>query len=179
MRCRELEARVIELEGRLRDLEAKLKPPTTRADVVPEPSPDKKPTGKKQGAQKGHKPHQKTWAPPEKVHHFVHHVPKRCSCCDKALSQKPGPDDPAPTIHQVTELPKIAVIITEHQGHYRTCSCGHLNHAAIPAEVRHSTVGPNLAATMSYFAGSHGMSKRGIQETVGHKPRLRLDFAVR
>ena len=45
----------------------------------------------------------------------------------------PDPNDPEPTWHQVAELPELAAVITEHQGHARTCPCcGHLNRGEIP-----------------------------------------------
>jgi hypothetical protein len=36
----------------------------------------------------------------------------------------------------------------------------------VPAEVRAHYLGPNLTSAIAYFSGSHGMSKRGIEETV-------------
>ncbi len=63
-------------------------------------------------------------------------------------------------------MPTILARITEHHGCYRTCGCGQVNHAPVPAAVRAHSVGPNLTAAIVYFAGSHGMSKRGIEETV-------------
>jgi transposase len=93
-------------------------------------------------------------------------IPAQCAKCDAALSAEAGPDDPAPTIHQVAELPAILAEVTEYQGHFRTCPCGHVTHAAIPAAVRAHTLGPTLTAAVVYFAGSHGMSKRGLEEVV-------------
>jgi transposase len=163
----QLEARILELETKLRDLEDQLKLPTPKRPVDPQPpAPAKKTTGNKRGAQPGHKPHLKKWLPRERVKEVIVHIPKRCTKCDTALSHLAGTDDPTPTIHQVAELPKILAEITEHHGCYRTCTCGHVNHAPVPADVRAHSVGPNLTATIVYFAGSHGMSKRGIEETV-------------
>ena len=166
-RCRELEARVLELETKLRDLEDRLKPAAGKRPVEPQPpAPGKTPTGKTRGAQPGHKPHLKTWLPRERVSDVVPYIPERCATCDEALPPVAGPNDPAATIHQVAELPPLLAVVTEHQGHYRTCSHGHVTHAAIPAAVRGHTLGPNLTAAVAYFAGSHGMSKRGIEEVV-------------
>ena len=83
------------------------------------------------------------------------------------MPQEPGPDDPEPTWHQVAELPPLAAIVTEHQGHARTCPCcGLLNRTEIPAEVRAHVIGPRLAAAMSYFSGRHHLSRRGVQDSV-------------
>jgi transposase len=83
------------------------------------------------------------------------------------LPQEAGPNDPEPTWHQVAEIPPLAAIITEHQGHARTCPCcGHLNRGEIPPEVRADVIGPRLAAVMSYFSGRHHLSRRGVEEIV-------------
>ncbi len=81
------------------------------------------------------------------------------------MPSHPAPDDPKPTWHQVAELPKLAAQVTEYQGHYRTCPCcGRLNHAPIPQDLKAHSVGPRLAATLAYLAGSHRASNRGLEE---------------
>jgi transposase len=166
VRIAELEARVLELEGQLRDLMDKLKPPAS-----PRPAPDlpaapaKKSTGRKPGAQDGHPAHRKRRLPPARVNRVVPFVPQRCRKCAAPLSPEAGPEDPPPTWHQVAELPPLAAQITEYQGHYRTCPCcGEVTHAAIPETIRAHSVGPRLSAALGYLAGSHGMSKRGLEE---------------
>jgi hypothetical protein len=85
-----------------------------------------------------------------------------------ALPPNPGGDDPKSTWHQVAELPDTAAEVTEYQGHFRTCPCcGTLNHAAIPAELKASSVGPRLTAALAYFAGCHHVSKRGLEKIAG------------
>jgi transposase len=65
----------------------------------------------------------------------------------------------------VAELPAVAARVTEYQGHYRTCpGCGLLNHAPIPHAIKAHSVGPQLAATLGYLAGSHRLSSRGLEE---------------
>lgn len=167
-RVAELEARVLELEGRLRDLQDKLNPPTALRPVVPiSKAPGKKKTGRKPGGQAGHAPRMKALVPPEQVNEVVTYVPPHCSVCDAALPKEAGPNDPEPTRFQVAELPRLAAIITEHQGHARTCPCcGEVTRAAIPVCVRRHSVGPRLTAVMSYLVGVQGMSKRGVEEVV-------------
>jgi transposase len=158
-----LEARVAELEGRLHDLAKPLTP--GRPGVALPKAPPKKASGRKPGGQPGHPPHLKQVLPPERVNRIVTYIPSRCAHCDTPLSKEPGPEDPQPMLHQVAELPELAAHITEHQGHARTCPCcGRLTWANIPDEVRAHSVGPRLTAVLSYFAGSHGVSKRGVEE---------------
>ena len=65
----------------------------------------------------------------------------------------------------MAELPELAAEITEHQAHARTCPCcGKVTRATIPEAIRAHTVGPRLTAALSYFAGCHGVSKRGMEE---------------
>ena len=47
-----------------------------------------------------------------------------------------------------------------------TCpGCGQLNHAPIPQDLKVHSVGPCLAATLGYLAGSRRASNRGLEET--------------
>jgi transposase len=168
--CREREARIAALEAKVAELEARwhdlTKPPAAArpAPTLPK-GPGKQPTGKKPGGQPGHPPHLRTLAPPERVNEIIPFIPTVCAQCQAALPREPGPDDPPPLRHQVAELPKLAAHITEYQGHARTCpGCGFVTQAAIPQEIRAHSVGPNLTGALSYFAGCHGVSKRGVEE---------------
>jgi transposase len=165
-RIAELEAKVLELEGQLRDLADRLKPHAPpRAPAKLPPAPAKKPTGRRPGAQNGHPPYLKQRLPPGRISQVVPFVPHSCAKCQQALPRQAGPEDPPPTWHQVAELPPVAAEITEYQGHYRTCPrCGEVNHTPIPDTIRAHSVGSRLTAALSYLAGSHGMSKRAIEE---------------
>jgi transposase len=82
------------------------------------------------------------------------------------LAAQPGPDDPAPSWHQFAELPRLAAVVTEFQGHARTCAgCGHGTRERIGAEVRAHTFGPRLAAALGYLSSSQHLSQRGLEET--------------
>jgi hypothetical protein len=83
------------------------------------------------------------------------------------LPASPGPNDPAPTWHQVVELPPLVAQVTEYQGHARTCpGCGAETRAAIPAAARRHAIGPRLAALLAYLRGAHQVSQRGLEEIV-------------
>jgi transposase len=172
--CRELKRQVAELEAQLRDLQARLGlnasnsslPPSANPPAAPKPV-VKTPSGKKPGGQPGHPPQPRLRLPPQRVDHVVHHIPDVCRCCQAPLPAQPGPLDPEPTWHQVAELPRVAAVVTEHQGHARTCpDCGAVTRAAIPAEVRAHTIGPRLQAVMAYLSGARHDSKRGVEEVV-------------
>jgi transposase len=168
----DLQRRVAELEALVRDLSARLGVNATNSSTPPSANPPgapklppKKPTGRNPGGQPGHPAYLKRRLPPERVHRAVTFAPTHCDRCRQPLPPLPAPDDPPPTWHQVAELPEVAALVTEYQGHYRACpSCGTLNHAPVPAEVKAHSVGPRLAATLAYLAGCHHLSKRGLEE---------------
>jgi transposase len=168
----DLKRRVAQLEALVRDLTDRLNANATNSGTPPSANPPgapkpvtKKPTGKSPGGQPGHPAQLRRRLPPERLHKVVTFVPQRCGRCAAPLPAEPGPEDPGPSWHQVAELPATAAVVTEYQGHYRTCPrCGRLNHAAIPQGVKAHGVGPRLAATLAYLAGSHRVSKRGLEE---------------
>jgi transposase len=170
--CRALQQRVAELEARLRELEARLRSNATNSSLPPSANPlgaprpvVKKKSKRRRGGQPGHPPHLKQWLPPERVHQVQTFAPRQCAHCAATLPAQPAPTDPAPTRFQTIELPPVVAIVTEYQGQARTCaSCGHVTRAAIPRELMAHSVGPRLTATLSYFSGCHGISKRGIEE---------------
>jgi transposase len=168
----ERDERIAALERRVAELEARLATNATNSGTPPSANPPgapkpvtKKATGKKPGGQPGHPAHLKRRLPPERLSRTVKFVPERCARCHEPLPRDRGPEDPQPTWHQVAELPAMAARVTEYQGHFRTCPCcGTLNHAPVPQDLKAHSLGPRLAATLSYLAGSHRVSKRGLEE---------------
>jgi Family of unknown function (DUF6444) len=95
-------------------------PPSANPPGAPAPV-QKKKSKRSPGGQPGHPPHLKQLLPPERVNKIVPFVPKCCEHCDAALPKEAGPSDPLPSRHQVAELPELTAVITEYQGHARTC----------------------------------------------------------
>jgi len=171
--CKQRDEEIAELKQRLSALEARLntnssnssKPPSSDPLDAKPPVTKKKKKKKPRGAQTGHPPHLKKLFPPEQVTRIEPIVPKVCSGCQAPLPRAAGPGDPEPKRFQVVELPPIVIEVTEYQAHGRTCPCcGVITQATIPAEIRAHSVGPGLTATLSYFSGCHGVSKRGVEE---------------
>lgn len=167
-----LHQRVADLERQVRDLEARLGsnasnsslPPSANPPAAPKPV-VKTPTGRKTGGQPGHPGHQRLRLPRERVHHVIPLIPSHCEACHNPLPQQPSEGDPEPVWHQFAELPKVSAVVTEFQGHARTCSdCGHVTRESIPAEIRAHCFGPRLAATLSYLNGSQYVSQRGLED---------------
>ncbi|MEY2602599.1 MAG: transposase [Verrucomicrobiota bacterium] len=172
--CRERDARIAELERRVSALEARLKTNSSNSSTLPSANPlgAKPPVTKKKkkqkrprGGQTGHPPHLQQLFPAEQVTRTKAFVPDLCSGCQAPLPRQASPSDPEPKRFQVVELPPIVLDVTEYQAHGRSCvRCGVLTQATIPAEIRAHSVGPALTATLSYFSGCHGVSKRGVEE---------------
>ena len=166
------EARIAALEEELRRLKALVQRNASNSSVPPSANPPgaappvtKLKTGRRAGGQPGHPPHLKRLLPPERVQRVVPYVPERCQHCDAALPAQASANDPEPTRHQVADLPPVRAQIVEYQGHARTCPCcGEVTRASIPEEIRRESIGPSLAAAMSYLAGCHQVSKRGVEE---------------
>src|SRR5262249_42998907 len=167
-----LQMRIAHLERRLQELQARLDTNASNSSLPPSSNPPaapppvvKKPTGRPTGGQKGHQAHQRLPLPPERLQHVIPLLPTHCEDCQAPLPQQPSAGDPEPVWHQFAELPKVSAVVTEFQGHARTCpDCGHVTRAAIPAEIRAHAFGPRLAAVLSYLGGSQYVSQRGLED---------------
>src|SRR5688572_11470268 len=87
-----LEAAVATLQERVRELEARLAQNSTNSSQPPSSDGPgvvrerKKPTGKKQGGQKGHRGHHRKLLGPERVDETVPHYPDACGHCGHDLT---------------------------------------------------------------------------------------------
>ena len=166
--------RVATLEARVRELEGQLGKNASNSSVPPSANPPgapkpvvKKRSGKRPGGQRGHPGHSRLCLPPERVNRVIPLVPTQCDRCAAPLPASPSARDPEPTRHQFAELPRVAALVTEFQGHARSCpGCGHVTHEAIPAALRAHAFGPRLAAALSYLSGCPYASKRGLAAVV-------------
>lgn len=165
-----LRARIVQLEARLQELEALLakysgnssRPPSTDPPGAPPPAPPKR-TGRKRGAQPGHKKHVRQLVPPESVTRTFVIKPSSCRRCGDPLSG----EDPDPHRHQVTEVPKVVATTDEYQLHALVCpKCGIPTRAALPPGVPVGQFGPRLQAMVSVCSGDYRMSKRAIEGLV-------------
>jgi len=167
-----LRQRIADLEGQVHDLQQRLGVNASNSSIPPSANPPsapppvvKRPSGRKTGGQPGHPGRQRVRLPPERVQHVIALIPSHCECCHAPLPQQPSPADPEPVWHQFAELPKVQAVVTEFQGHARTCpDCGHVTRESIPAEIRAHAFGPRLAASLSYLSGSHYVSQRGLED---------------
>lgn len=174
-RIARLEQQVADLLTRIRELEARLGQNASNSSIPPSANPlqapppvRKQPTGRKPGGQPGHSAHLRMRLPSQRLTEpTVHYLPDICEVCQHDLPHTPAADDLEPRWHQVVELPPLPVQVTEYQAHARTCpSCGHVNWAKIPPDIRAHVCGPRLTATLSFLSGVLHASRRGIEEFV-------------
>jgi hypothetical protein len=69
--------------------------------------------------------------PPERLARVIDRRPESCRRCHPPLPEAPGPSGPAPTWHQVAELPALAAEVIE----YRGCGCADAKVAAFCANL--------------------------------------------
>ncbi len=185
-RERALERRVAELEGentalrtlvadlqrRLTELEARLKENSTNSDRPPSSDPPgtqrprRNPTGRKQGAQPGHKGATRALLPVDEVDQVLTHFPKNCRRCRRVLKAKAEPGDPEPRRHQVWEAPRVEPTVTEHQACGKTCECGEITYGELPTDAAGSCLGPRAQATVALLTGRFRLSRREAQEAM-------------
>lgn len=139
----------------------------------------RKPSGKKRGAQPGHKGRKRRLLPPDQVDHFVAYKPQACEGCGSSLAKQPSSQDSNPLRQQVLELPKVLVELTEYQAHARRCrSCGVETRAPFPEDLPASCVGPRLQAFMALLTARFGASRRDVEDflpmVLGEKARVSL-----
>jgi transposase len=154
---------IAELKRRLnRNSQNSSTPPSQDPPSAPERKrPD--PSGRSQGALPGHKGKGRKLLPAEAVDRVVEHWPVRCGCGRHFADSDEEAGDPAR--HQVTELPKIAVEVTEHRLHRRRCpGCGAATRAELPADVPVTAFGPRMEAAVATLAIRNRVSRRDTVE---------------
>lgn len=158
---------VVRLRARVQELEARLgqnstnssRPPSSDPPDTP-PRPPAGPTGRRPGGQPGHRPHQRALVPPEQVDQVVAHWPVHCRRCAAPLVPVAAGE---PVRHQVTELPPVRAVVTEHQLHPVRCTtCGVTTCAVLPADVPAGAFGPRFQATVGVLSGRYRLSRREV-----------------
>jgi transposase len=162
---RRLEARVAELEQRLnRSSRNSSLPPSQDPPSAP-PRPQEPGSGRKRGGQPGHEGKNRPLLPLEGVDEVVEHWPERCHACAHVFGEDDRVDAAAAQRHQVSELPPVAVTVTEHRLHRLRCpACAAETRAELPAEVPRSAFGPRLQAAVATLAVRNRVSRRDAVE---------------
>lgn len=153
------------LRKRVKKLEEKANTNSRNSSKSPSQDPYRKRTGrkkfsgKKQGAQGGHKGFTRAMAPPEEVTEFRDIHPVQCPHCAGSNFL----DTPVRTeFRQVTELPEVPPQVIQFNIHTDCCAgCGKEVKADIPKESE-SAFGPRLKGFISLLSGELGLTKRKV-----------------
>ncbi len=160
-----LTAEVRELRARVGQTSANSsRPPSSDPPQVR--GPGRPPSGRARGGQPGHAAHQRLVAPPERVDAIIHHRPQTCAHCTAPLAA----DAPSAgfVTHQVTEVPLVRAVVSEHRLHRLVCpACGQPTRAALPAAVPTGAFGPRLQATVAVLRGQYHLSQRQVADVCG------------
>ena len=172
---RRLEARVAELERRLnRSSRNSSLPPSQDPPSAP-PRPGQPGSGRKRGGQPGHEGKSRPLLPLERVDQVVEHWPECCCACAHLFAEDERVDAAAVQRHQVSELPPVAVRVTEHRLHRLRCpACAAETRAELPAGVPRSVFGPRLQAAVATVTVRNRVSRRDTVELTNELFGVRL-----
>ncbi len=164
---RRLEARVAELEQRLnRSSRNSSLPPSQDPPSAP-PRPKRPLSGRKPGGQPGHEGTNRPLLPLAQVDEVIDHWPERCGSCAHVFGEAERIDAASPQRHQVSELPPIAVTVSEHRLHRLRCpACAAETRAELPAGIPRGAFGPRLEAAVATLAVRNRVSRRDSSELV-------------
>lgn len=114
---------------------------------------------KKQGGQAGHKKHERTLVPLDKVNQVVQCCPEnRCTCGGEVSLNKD-----TYRRHQQYEFPVIRPFVTEYQIYAGTCNqCCKEHKGTLPIGVSFSMLGPRATAMTANLSGTYRISKQNI-----------------
>jgi transposase len=188
----ERDARIAQLEQQVATLTARLNQTSQNSSRPPSadpPGPPRRPPkgsrGGRRGAQPGHPQYLRAVVPAMAVT-VVDHWPTVCRACQAPLRPESAGE---PLCHQVTEVPPIVPVVTEHRRHRVSCpACATTTLAPLPADVPTRAFGPRLQATVALLSGRYRLSRRevaalcadllGVALCVGSIQRLCVATAV-
>jgi len=157
----ELLQRLARVEARLQQTSRNSSKPPSSDPPSAKPRGAKEPSGRTSGGQPGHEGQSRRLKPESEVDQIIEVRPEQCGQCGTVLLG----EDAEPERHQVTDVPRIAPIVTEYRRHRLRCvACGASTQAPWPAMMPVGSFGPRVQATVGYLTGRIGASQREVQE---------------
>lgn len=166
-----LERRVAEQDERIAQLERRLGRDSRNSSQPPSQDPPrsaprrgKDPSGRKPGGQSGHEGTGRELLPTSAVDEVIVHWPTRCAC-GHVFGEGERVAVGKPVRHQVEELPRLAVTVSEHQCPRVRCpGCGKRTRAELPVDVAASAFGPRFHAAVAVLSVRNRVSRRDVVE---------------
>ena len=158
----QLAAIIVKLDKTIEDLTEKLNLNSDNSSKPPSTSFNKKSkhkgkgkSGKKRGAQPGHKGTYRELLPPEKVDQFITCLPPEHCDCGGTIQVNNNFQK-----HQVYEIPQPHYIVTEYQIFSGTCSCCNKKHTGqLPIGVTFKMFGAKTYALLAVLTSKYRLSK--------------------
>jgi transposase len=173
-----LEEQLAVLQSQVADLAARVrqnsknssKPPSSDGPAKPAPKSLRGKSGRKPGRPKGQPG--ATMQLSDHPDKRVRHRPARCGCCGKSLKRAAVT---AVERRQVTDIPPVKAVTTEHQMLTLLCGCGHETKAQAPDGVTApAQYGPRIISTGIYLWHGQFLSRdracRALAELFGCAP---------
>jgi transposase len=164
------DAQIEKLTARLEELERRVKRNSRNSSLPPSQDPPGAPgrkrrsSGRKPGGQEGHPGHGRRLQPLDRVDEVVEHWPERCGC-GRVFGERERLAVGEPARHQVTELPPISVVVTEHRLQRACCpGCGKTVRADLPGGIAAGAFGPRLEAAVATLSVRNRVSRRDLVE---------------
>lgn len=159
-----LEERVSALERRLNQDSSNSSKPPSSDPYWKQPKRGERGSGGKRGAQDGHEGHHRNLFSGDRVDVVVEAWPQSCRRCGVALDQLVHGDS---VVHQVAELPPVAVQVTEYRLQRVCCSgCDAVTIADLPDGVTRSAFGPRLHALAATLTTQLSGSRRKVADII-------------
>jgi len=178
-RCKRLEDRMGRLEEQTRSSSLNSSkapssdPPKTRKERRAEARAkakewaraDREGVERKAGGQPGHRGAGRELAPEDQIDEIVDHYPSGCGGCGREFGESERVPSRRPGRHQVSELPPVAVVLTEHRCHRLRCpDCAAKTRGKLPTEVAGSAFGPDLRAAVVTMTARSRVSRRDMSD---------------
>jgi transposase len=169
----ELLRRVAQLEERLNQTSRNSSKPPSSDPPGARPRATRAPTGRKAGGQPGHEGHGRKLKPEREVDQIIDVRPEQGGQCGALLLGA----DTEPERPQVTEIPRLALGVTEYRRHCLWCvACGVRTQAAWPTTMPSGSFEPRVQAPVGDLTGRIGASQREVPEIFA--TRYQADVSV-
>ena len=170
---RDLQAQVAWLQERVKlDSQSSSKPPSSDGPGRPNRA-QRRASGRKRGAQFGHKGSNRAMIDESKVDHIIDCQPAPVCECGGAVVVSTA----APQRHQVFDIPEVQGLIDEYRLYSGRCQgCGKVHGGVLPAGVPRGQLGPRALSLIGMLGTRYHLSQRKIRHLMDQV--LGVNFSV-